>query len=80
MESVDLSKRPFTLTVNGETIKAKTIIITSGAGHKHLGLENEHLLEKKGVTYCATCDGACCGSCNVARTSGAGFCHRSSAT
>jgi thioredoxin reductase (NADPH) len=58
VEAVDLSKRPFTLTVNGETIRAHTIIITAGASHKHLGLESEHLLEKKGVTYCATCDGA----------------------
>ena len=30
----------------------------SGAGHRHLGLKSEDLLEKKGVTYCATCDGA----------------------
>lgn len=58
VEDADLSKRPFTLTVNGQKIRAHTIIITAGASHKHLGLESEHLLEKKGVTYCATCDGA----------------------
>lgn len=58
VEAVDLSKRPFTLTVDGEPVQSETIIIASGAGHKHLGLENEGLLEKKGVTYCATCDGA----------------------
>lgn len=58
VEDVDLSKRPFTLSVGGEKIRAKTIIITSGASHKHLGMESERLLEKKGVTYCATCDGA----------------------
>ncbi|HXS67354.1 MAG TPA: FAD-dependent oxidoreductase, partial [Candidatus Polarisedimenticolia bacterium] len=29
-----------------------------GASHKHLGVPGEHLLENKGVTYCATCDGA----------------------
>jgi thioredoxin reductase (NADPH) len=58
VEAVDFSKQPFTLTVNGEKILSKTIIITTGAGHKHLGLESERLLEKKGVTYCATCDGA----------------------
>ena len=34
------------------------MIIASGAGHRHLGLESEAKLEKKGVTYCATCDGA----------------------
>ncbi len=58
VQSVDFSKRPFTLTVDDEKIEAKTVIIATGAGHRHLGLENEYLLEKKGVTYCATCDGA----------------------
>jgi len=58
VEAVDLSKRPFTLTVDGEPVQAEALIIASGASHRHLGLENEHLLEKKGVTYCATCDGA----------------------
>lgn len=58
VESVDLSKKPFTLLVDGEPVQTETIIIATGAGHRHLGLESEHLLEKKGVTYCATCDGA----------------------
>src|SRR5213076_1821600 len=40
VECVDLSKEPFLLTVDGETIQAETIIIASGAGHKHLGLES----------------------------------------
>jgi len=57
-EAVDLSKGPFTLTVDGEKVEAQTIIIASGASHRHLGLESERLLETKGVTYCATCDGA----------------------
>lgn len=58
VESVDLSKQPFTLIVDGETVQAETLIIASGAGHKHLNVPGEHELEKKGVTYCATCDGA----------------------
>ncbi|MDX1952167.1 MAG: thioredoxin-disulfide reductase [Verrucomicrobiota bacterium] len=58
VEAVDLGKNPFTLTVDGEPLQTQTLIIASGAGHRHLGLESEHLLEKKGVTYCATCDGA----------------------
>ena len=58
VEAVDLSKQPFVLTVDGERVEAETLIVASGAGHRHLGLESEHLLEKKGVTYCATCDGA----------------------
>ena len=58
VESVDFSQRPFKMTVDGETIEAASIIIATGAGHRHLGLPSEDLLEKKGVTYCATCDGA----------------------
>jgi len=58
VEGIDASKRPFVLTVDGDLVEAETIIIASGAGHRHLGLESEHLLERKGVTYCATCDGA----------------------
>jgi thioredoxin reductase (NADPH) len=58
VEAVDLSVRPFRLTADGALVESETIIIASGAGHKHLGLESEDLLEKKGVTYCATCDGA----------------------
>ena len=58
VESVDLASQPFTLAVDGEPVQAETIIIASGAGHRHLGLESEHKLENKGVTYCATCDGA----------------------
>jgi thioredoxin reductase (NADPH) len=58
VEAADLSKQPFALTVDGERVEAQTIIIATGAGHRHLGLQNEHLLENKGVTYCATCDGA----------------------
>jgi thioredoxin reductase (NADPH) len=58
VESVDFSSHPFKLTVDGEVIEAKTVIVATGAGHKHLGLESERILDNKGVTYCATCDGA----------------------
>jgi len=58
VEAVDFSKRPFVMTVDGEKVETKTIIIATGAGHKHLDVPGEALLEKKGVTYCATCDGA----------------------
>ena len=58
VEAVDLSRQPFGLTVDGEAVEAETVIIASGASHRHLGLESEHKLENKGVTYCATCDGA----------------------
>jgi thioredoxin reductase (NADPH) len=58
VESVDVCKEPFLLTVDGETVQTETLIIATGASHRHLGLESEHKLENKGVTYCATCDGA----------------------
>jgi thioredoxin reductase (NADPH) len=58
VEAVDLGRQPFVLTVDGEKVEAETIIIASGAGHRHLDIPSEHKLENKGVTYCATCDGA----------------------
>jgi len=58
VEAADLSRQPFLLTVDGEPVEAETLIIASGASHRHLGLESEHKLENKGVTFCATCDGA----------------------
>ncbi len=58
VEGVDLSKKPFVVNVDGDSVETETIIIATGAGHRHLGLESEKLLDKKGVTYCATCDGA----------------------
>jgi thioredoxin reductase (NADPH) len=58
VEKVDFSKRPFTLTVDGEKVLAETVIIATGASHKHLDVPGEHELENKGTTYCATCDGA----------------------
>jgi thioredoxin reductase (NADPH) len=58
VERVDFSESPFELIVDGEKISAETVIIATGASHKHLGVPGENLLETKGVTYCATCDGA----------------------
>ncbi len=58
VESVDFSQRPFHLIVDGEKVMAETVIIATGASHKHLGVPGEHELETKGTTYCATCDGA----------------------
>src|SRR5213593_3994252 len=58
LEGVDFSKKILLLTVDGEPVETQTLIIASGASHRHLGLQSEQVLEKKGVTYCATCDGA----------------------
>lgn len=58
VEMVQLAGRPFGLIVDGEPMMAQTVIIATGARHRHLGLESERKLERKGLTYCATCDGA----------------------
>ena len=58
VEAASLGKSPIQLTVDGKIVETQTLIIASGAGHRRLGLESEAKLENKGVTYCATCDGA----------------------
>ena len=58
VQKVDLTKRPFTLTLaDGTEIKSKTLIIATGASAKLLGLPQEMKLMGKGVSACATCDG-----------------------
>jgi thioredoxin reductase (NADPH) len=42
----------------GETLRSKTVIIATGAAPRHLGLPNEKDLIGRGLTSCATCDGA----------------------
>jgi thioredoxin reductase (NADPH) len=58
VDAIDFSGSPLKLTVDGNEVETQTVVIASGAGHRHLGLESEAKLEKRGVTYCATCDGA----------------------
>ena len=49
---------PFELiTANGKTLRARTVIIATGATAKYLGLPNETRLQGHGVSACATCDG-----------------------
>ena len=58
VSSVDLSKRPFIVKCeNGQEFSAQTLIISTGASAKYLGLPNEKELIGKGVSACATCDG-----------------------
>ena len=48
----------FTLKSDGGEYQAKTVIVATGASPRHLGLPNEKELIGKGLTSCATCDGA----------------------
>ena len=56
--AVDLGKRPFKVTIDGEKeIEAQTLIIATGAQAKYLGLPSEEKYKGAGVSGCATCDG-----------------------
>ncbi len=56
---LDLAHRPFRLLVDERTpVTAETLIISTGASARYLGLENEERLLGRGVSSCATCDGA----------------------
>ena len=41
-----------------ESFETKTVIIASGANHRHLGVPGEEDYNSRGVSYCAVCDGA----------------------
>lgn len=55
---VDFSERPFRVFVGEEEYRAHSVIVSTGASARQLGLESEVALHGRGVTYCATCDGA----------------------
>lgn len=48
----------FLLTAGKKTYEGKTLILCTGARHRKLGLDREDTLVGRGVSYCATCDGA----------------------
>lgn len=55
--SADLKASPKKVTTDVGDFFAKTVIIATGADHRHLGIEDEEKLIGKGVAYCAACDG-----------------------
>jgi thioredoxin reductase (NADPH) len=56
-DRVDLSSAPFGVWVGEHEYRAKTIIVSTGANAKMLGVESEARLLGHGVSTCATCDG-----------------------
>ena len=57
LRSVELSRRPFRLHLEKESVDTHTLIIASGASARWLGLPSEQALIGYGVSSCATCDG-----------------------
>ena len=57
VKSVQLHGKVKQVETDDGVYTAKAVIIATGAGHKHLGLENEKELVGRGVGYCAACDG-----------------------
>jgi thioredoxin reductase (NADPH) len=56
--SVDVGRRPFTVRTEERTYEARALIVATGASARWLGLPSERLLVGRGVSSCATCDGA----------------------
>jgi thioredoxin reductase (NADPH) len=57
INTVDLKRRPFTLTGDQGTYTCDALIIATGASAKYLGIPSEEAFKGKGVSACATCDG-----------------------
>ncbi len=55
---VDFSERPFRVYVGDDEHRADSVIVATGASARQLGLPSERTLQGRGVSYCATCDGA----------------------
>jgi len=58
IDKVDFTNQPFKLFAGEKGYEAESVIIATGAVPRKLGLDNEQKLTGRGVSYCATCDGA----------------------
>ncbi len=55
---VDFSEQPYRVWVGDDEYRGRTVIVSTGASARQLGLESEQRLQGRGVSYCATCDAA----------------------
>ena len=58
VDKVDLKSKPFKVIAGSEVVETRSIILSTGATAKRLGLPGEDRLWQKGVSACAVCDGA----------------------
>jgi len=56
--SVDFTQSPFIVSTASTNFEAKTVIVCTGATPRKIGIDGEQIFAGKGVSYCATCDGA----------------------
>ena len=56
--SVDFKTNPLKVKTASEEFEARTVIVCTGANPRKIGLDGEQTFAGKGVSYCATCDGA----------------------
>lgn len=68
--TVDLKARPFRIKADSGEYQTRALIVATGASPRKLGIPGEDLLRGKGVSYCATCDGAFFRGRNVAVVGG----------
>jgi thioredoxin reductase (NADPH) len=62
---VDFSERPFRLWIEDVEYRAKSVVIATGASARWLGLPGEQTYQGRGVSACATCDGAFYKNCEL---------------
>ncbi len=58
VENVKFKEKPYRIETDGSTYEADSVIIATGASPRKLGLEKEEEFVGRGISYCATCDGA----------------------